>query len=110
MAAVPGSVLSAASAGSNSLLVDGCVPVRHAQDILDLIGHAVPAPTAAADPMVEGSLERRILVQLRVGEQHLDQLVVETGFPPTAVVQSVAVLIDRGLARRVGNRVSVSDS
>jgi DNA processing protein len=32
--AVPGSVHSAASAGTNELLVDGCVPVRDADDVL----------------------------------------------------------------------------
>jgi DNA processing protein len=32
--AVPGSVRSPASAGSNALLVDGCVPVRDATDVL----------------------------------------------------------------------------
>lgn len=36
--AVPGSVYSRASAGSNALLVDGCVPVRDAIDVLVTLG------------------------------------------------------------------------
>ncbi len=118
VAAVPGSVLSVASAGSNALLVDGCPPVRNAQDLLDLIGHdlighfgpaSLPSSSSPA-PAVGGSLEQRILAQLGAGELHLDQLVVEVGVPLRAVVRAVAVLVDQGLARRIGNRVSVSDS
>ena len=49
--AVPGSVLSRASTGTNGLLVDGCVPVRDAADVLTAVslarqgkGMAPPAP------------------------------------------------------------------
>ena len=37
VAAVPGSVRSPASDGTNALLVDGAVPVRNATDVLDLL-------------------------------------------------------------------------
>jgi predicted Rossmann fold nucleotide-binding protein DprA/Smf involved in DNA uptake len=36
--AVPGSVHSRASAGSNALLVDGCIPVRDADDVMVALG------------------------------------------------------------------------
>jgi DNA processing protein len=36
--AVPGSVRSAASAGTNTLLADGCAPVRDAADVLAALG------------------------------------------------------------------------
>lgn len=116
--AVPGSVLSAASAGSNALLIDGCPPVRSAQDVLDLIGYALPSVTPAASnpgPPNPGSasavgvLEQRILLHLGAGEVHLDHLVVETEAGLPAVVRAVAALVDRGLARRIGNRVSVAE-
>ncbi len=47
--AVPGSVRSRASDGTNGLLVDGCIPVRDAADVLVAIslarsGRQVPAP------------------------------------------------------------------
>jgi DNA processing protein len=52
--AVPGSVRSASSAGTNSLLVDGCTPVRDATDVLVALALACPgddephgSPTAA---------------------------------------------------------------
>lgn len=40
--AVPGSVLSPASRGTNALLVDGAGPVRDAVDVLAALGHPVP--------------------------------------------------------------------
>jgi DNA processing protein len=50
VAAVPGSVRSRASDGTNGLLVDGCIPVRDATDVLVAIslarsGRQAPAPT-----------------------------------------------------------------
>jgi DNA processing protein len=44
VAAVPGPVRSPASAGTNQLLTDGPAPVRHAGDILDLLGRVAPWP------------------------------------------------------------------
>jgi DNA processing protein len=44
VAAVPGPVRSPASAGTNQLLTDGPAPVRHAGDVLDLLGRVAPWP------------------------------------------------------------------
>ncbi len=119
VAAVPGSVLSAASAGSNALLMDGCPPVRGAQDVLDLIGQVMPTwvipvvsnpvPRTPVVPTPVDALERRILLHMGAGEVHLDQLAVETEAGLPAVVRAVGSLVDQGLARRIGNRVSMSD-
>ena len=40
--AVPGSVLSAASDGTNALLVDGAIPIRDAADVLEHLGYRPP--------------------------------------------------------------------
>ncbi len=45
--AVPGSVLSSASKGTNGLLVDGAIPIRDAVDVLLFLGHPVPAVLTA---------------------------------------------------------------
>jgi DNA processing protein len=57
VAAVPGSVRSRASDGTNGLLVDGCIPVRDATDVLVAIslarsGHQPPAPTPDSATLV----------------------------------------------------------
>jgi len=48
--AVPGSVRSPASAGTNRLLVDGAVPVRDAQDVLTAVELAIAARPEIAAP------------------------------------------------------------
>jgi DNA processing protein len=57
VAAVPGSVRSRASDGTNGLLVDGCIPVRDATDVLVAIslarsGCVAPAPAPQAATLV----------------------------------------------------------
>ena len=55
---VPGSVHSAASAGSNQLLYDGPGPVRSARDILDGLGLFRPDPPAADRWFAAGASRR----------------------------------------------------
>jgi len=55
--AVPGSVRSPASRGTNGLLVDGCVPVRDAEDVLVAValarrGRDAPAPLPRSGALV----------------------------------------------------------
>jgi len=55
--AVPGSVKSPSSAGTNGLLVDGCIPVRDAEDVLVAVSLAsgdrpAPAPVPEAGTLV----------------------------------------------------------
>ncbi|HEX3840925.1 MAG TPA: DNA-protecting protein DprA [Acidimicrobiales bacterium] len=57
VAAVPGSVRSRASDGTNGLLVDGCIPVRDATDVLVAVslarsGRPAPAPAPLAATLV----------------------------------------------------------
>jgi DNA processing protein len=57
VAAVPGSVRSRASEGTNGLLVDGCIPVRDATDVLVAIslarsGRDAPSPVQQAATLV----------------------------------------------------------
>jgi DNA protecting protein DprA len=57
VAAVPGSVRSRASEGTNGLLVDGCIPVRDATDVLVAIslarsGRQAPAPAPETASLV----------------------------------------------------------
>lgn len=64
VAAVPGSVRSKASEGTNGLLVDGCIPVRDATDVLVAIslassGRPPPAPAQLAATLVAARGHRR---------------------------------------------------
>ncbi len=76
VAVVPGSVRSAASVGTNALLTDGCPPVRHAADVLDLIGADAAPRLEFADPSTTPAspLTSLILGELATGDTTLDSL------------------------------------
>ncbi len=73
--AVPGSVLSPASRGTNALLVDGAAPVRDAVDVLATLGHPIPgglvgsSTGSAVEPgrRPDGGGRSGIVVELRPG-------------------------------------------
>lgn len=63
--AVPGSVRSPASAGTNGLLVDGCTPVRDVDDVLTAValsrcGRDSPAPAVQASTFVAAKGRDRV--------------------------------------------------
>jgi len=60
VAAVPGSVRSPASAGSNRLIADGAVLVRDAQDVLTAIELAIASDSGIAPPGRRGAHGRRV--------------------------------------------------
>lgn len=110
--AVPGSVISPSTEGSNGLLVDGAVPVRSASDIIDYLGIAVRAQTNIPSPpdpffvdsapveTVHSDTEQagavvdlvgdRILVELANGPAGVDDLVTATGFGAGEVLNAVS--------------------
>jgi DNA processing protein len=84
--AVPGSVRSRASDGTNALLVDGCIPVRDATDVLVAISLA-----GAGQP-------RQITVRSRSGPSGSDQSASERAdpglVPETGPVDPIASAAD----------------
>lgn len=125
--AIPGSVLSPASEGTNALLVDGAIPVRDAADILAYLGHPVPGP-APSDPSPSGDLfagsaagegeaprlrlvptegvGARILAEVATGPRHLDDLVGATGLSVADVLSAVQQLQADNLVELEGSTVS----
>ncbi|MHB1777370.1 MAG: DNA-processing protein DprA [Acidimicrobiales bacterium] len=90
--AVPGSIRSPASAGTNDLLADGCFVVRDAADVLVAVDLARPGPVAvrrsdaatatvpAGRPTVElGPLDRRVLAALEWEPRPLEDVLTATG-------------------------------
>ncbi len=77
--AVPGSVLSPASRGTNALLVDGAIPVRDALDVLGALGHPIPGSVAGSvpgagssgepAPRASGRTGSGVVVELRPGAE-----------------------------------------
>ena len=109
VAAVPGSVLSAASRGTNALLIDGCPPVRGTADVLALLGSPASASVELRLPVELDELSTAILEQVTAGELHLDDLVTITGGKVIDVMAAVARLEKAGLVQCLGHRVALFD-
>ena len=92
--AVPGPIVSPASAGTNRLIADGCTPVLETGDVLVALGLATagrrqPAADTRATPVGE---EATVLDALGFAPASLDQLVSRTGLRPPAVALALARL------------------
>jgi DNA processing protein len=105
VAAVPGSVRSAASVGTNRLLHEGAAPIRDAQDVLDALGvfDALPAPPhgpgLAGPPNTTGpmrALESAVLAAVGWRPLCLDEVVERSGLPVAAVVIALERLEEEG--------------
>jgi DNA processing protein len=98
--AVPGSVRSAASVGTNRLLHDGATPVRAAQDVLDALGifDGRPSPPPVpARPL--RTMDEVVLAALGWRPLCLDEVVERSGLPVTAVVVALERLEEQGAVR-----------
>ncbi len=110
--AVPGSIRSAASEGTNALLADGAFPVCSAADVLvalSLAGADVPRPGSIASSSsttvdrVAPSGEQRIAYEaLTQDPTSLDELARVTRIPLPALCGALERLAQAGLARDLG--------
>ena len=107
--AVPGSVHSSASVGTNTLLHEGATPVRGAQDVLDALGlfkeqpalrAGAPgaAPSRAPTSGGLGALEDTVRAALSWRPLCLEEIVERSGVPVGAVVVALDRLEEEGLA------------
>jgi DNA processing protein len=100
---VPGSVISAASAGSNRLLRDGARPVTSAEDILEdlnLSRRQEQVAVQQALPLEEG--ERRLLALLTAEPQHVDEIAFAAHLPIHEAGALLMTLELKGLVRNAG--------
>jgi DNA processing protein len=137
--AVPGSIASPASAGSNQLLRDGCMPVCSAQDVLSALGcdhgRSPTGPTdradlagrsgraealsdqgqlrgdvaPAADDHRDTPLARMVLAEVRAGSCHIDQLVAASRATIPELLAEIGRLQVLGLVDFDSSTVSVPD-
>jgi DNA processing protein len=109
--AVPGSVRSPASRGTNGLLVDGCAPVRDLDDVLTALalarggrapeaGRGLPRPRApGADRRLDGldRGERAVWDAVDDTPTTVETVLLRTGLAVAAVGVAVEALVVRGL-------------
>lgn len=108
--AVPGSVFSPASAGTNELLVDGCVPVRDADDVLAAValvrqgrGMASPfPPTGRRRAAVEGPhpadrVQRSVWEAVDDTPTTVETVLLRTDLSLGALTAAGEALVEQGL-------------
>ena len=101
--AVPGSVRSGASAGTNRLLAEGAGVARDADDVLATIGQPQRPPPRRVGPAAEpGGPEGAVLRSLQEGPGTLDSLAATTGLALGPLSVAVASLEASGHVSRHG--------
>lgn len=105
--AVPGSVKNGAAAGTNQLLVDGCAPVRNADDVLMALGlSTIDSATrrAGGRPELQGELGV-VLAAIDDGPTSVDEIVEYSGMDLSAVYVALERLMGSGQIVADGVRV-----
>lgn len=101
--AVPGSIFSLRSQGTNELLRQGAAPACSADDILEALDfNTIEARREVSAAIPETLAEAALLAGLEAEPRHADELGREAGLAAADVAATFAVLELKGLARHVG--------
>ena len=102
--AIPGSILSPASHGSNRLIQEGAKLVRNYADILQELNLTIVVQQAEMKEFSPGDeFESAILRQLASEPIHIDEICRRSGLTMQEVGSTLAMLELKGIARHVGN-------
>ncbi len=101
--AVPGSIFSAQSRGTNSLIQDGAKLVQKVEDVLEELNLTmVPQQIAMEESMPTTDTEAALLRHISREPAHVDEVCRESGLPIATVSSVLAMLEIRGLVRQMG--------
>jgi len=101
--AVPGSIYSAASRGTNRLIQTGARPLLTADEVLEALNLDVLArQESVSEALPEDETERQLLQALTGEPLHVDELGALCGLPVARVSASLAMLELKGRVRQVG--------
>ncbi|MEK7848111.1 MAG: DNA-processing protein DprA [Chloroflexota bacterium] len=101
--AVPGSILSPTSRGTNRLIQEGAKLVASYTDILEELNLMVSAPQMELKELVAlTETESALLRHLSAEPRHIDLVCRLSGLPTPVVSSTLALLEVKGLARQVG--------
>ncbi len=101
--AVPGSILSPASKGTNQLIQEGAKLVRDYTDILEELNLTAVAQQLEMKEMIPASeTESLLLKQLGAEPTHIDDVCRSSGLPASTVSGTLAMMELKGLVKQVG--------
>jgi DNA processing protein len=102
--AIPGSILSPASQGTNRLIQEGAKLVRNYADILQELNLTIVVQQAEMKEFSPADeFESAILKQLTYEASHIDEICRQSGLTMQEVSSTLAMLELKGIARQVGN-------
>jgi DNA processing protein len=102
--AIPGSILSPASQGTNRLIQEGAKLVRNYADILQELNLTIVVQQAEIEEFAPANeVESAILKQLSSQPNHIDEICRHSGLTVSEVSSTLAMLELKGVARQVGN-------
>ncbi len=103
--AIPGSILSPTSKGTNRLIQEGAKLVSQCTDILEELNLFIVAPKQLEineAPPANG-VESAILRQLSPEPSHIDEICRRSGLAMPQVSSTLAILELKGMTRQIGN-------
>jgi DNA processing protein len=102
--AIPGSILSPASQGTNRLIQEGAKLVRNYTDILQELNLTIVVQQAEIKEFSPANeVESATLKQLSSEPNHIDEICRRSGLTMPEVSSTLAMLELKGIARQVGN-------
>ncbi len=101
--AIPGSILSPASRGTNRLIQEGAKLARDYTDILEELNLMVVAHQPEAREAIPASdTESLLLQQLSAEPVHIDEVCRSSGLPIATVSSTLAIMELKGMVKQVG--------
>lgn len=101
--AIPGSILSSASKGTNHLIQEGAKLVREYTDILEELNlTAVARQIEMKELLPETDTEAILIKQLGNEPVHIDQVCRSSGLPVSTVSSTLAMMELKGMVKQVG--------
>ncbi|MCD6452938.1 MAG: DNA-processing protein DprA [Dehalococcoidales bacterium] len=101
--AIPGSVLSPTSSGTNHLIQEGAKLVSSYTDILEELNLTAVAHQMEVKEIVPASEdESRLLKQLGAAPTHIDELCRGSGLPMSQVSSTLTMMELKGLVKQIG--------
>ena len=101
--AVPGSILSPASRGTNNLIQEGAKLIRDYTDILEELNlRAVAHQIELKEVIPASDTETLLLKQLGAEPTHIDEVCRGSGLPIATVSSTLAMMELKGMVRQVG--------
>ena len=102
--AVPGSILSPGSRGTNRLIQEGAKLVRDYGDVLEELNlGSVAQQMELPEILPESDTEAALVKKLSAEPKHIDEVCRDSGLPVATVSSALAMMEIRGMVKSVGN-------